>query len=149
VVLIGENSLIQSKSDTVYGPCYRIKSTAHKYGMNVLRATHSQVPINDYTVVLEVSHLKTSTVDMLYVFIEAWLKKHCHQPWDLIQFQEVDRTPEHNVFTYFRIVFSDLHEAIYFKLSPNLLYSKPEHPLALDYKLEIRQDLSSFIPFSA
>jgi hypothetical protein len=97
--------------------------------MNLLRESHEKTLADGFTVTLEVSHLKKMTVDLLYSFIEAWLFKNCKSPWDLTQLEEVAQTADHKVHTYIRIVFKDVREALYFKMGPHSLYSKPEMPL--------------------
>jgi hypothetical protein len=75
-------------------------------------------------VVLEVSHLKSLTIDLLYSFIEIWLRGHCKKPWHLEQYEErepLGRRPK----IYIRIEFQDLNEAMIFKLSPNFLHNQP------------------------
>ena len=99
--------------------------------MNLLRESHEQTLSNGFPVVLEVTHLKKLTVDLLYSFIEIWLFKNCKSPWDLSQIEEVADTPDHATHTYIRIVFKDVREALYFKLGPHALYNKPEMPLLL------------------
>lgn len=98
--------------------------------MNLLRSTHPQSLADGFTVVLEVSHLKKITVELLYSFIEMWLFRHCKSEWSLEHIEEV-KDKDHANHVYFRIVFSDVREAIYFKLSPNFLHDKPSVPLFL------------------
>lgn len=99
--------------------------------MNLLRESHHQTLAEGFPVTLEVSHLKKMTVDLLYSFIEIWLFKNCKSPWDLSQLEEVASTPDHATHTYIRIIFNDVREALYFKLGPHALYSKPDAPLML------------------
>jgi hypothetical protein len=98
--------------------------------MNLLRTSRPVILANGKPVVLEVSHLKKITVDLLYSFIEMWLYKNCKSPWTLEHIEEVNEE-DHATHSYIRIVFKDVREALYFKLSPSFLHSKPTVPLML------------------
>lgn len=99
--------------------------------MNLLRESHHQSLAKGFPVTLEVTHLKKMTADLLYSFIEMWLYKNCKSGWELSHLEEIAKTPDHATHTYIRIIFQDVREALYFKLSPQHLYSKPEMPLML------------------
>lgn len=97
----------------------------------MLRESHDPALADGFKVVLEVSHLKKLTVDLLYSFVEIWLLKNCKSPWDLSLLEEISTAPDHHTRTILRIVFKDVREALYFKLSPHALYNKPEPHLFL------------------
>ena len=113
---------------TVFVDCVIV----HKYSMHLLRTTHPQILENGFTVVLEVSHLTKLKVDLLYSFIEIWLLKNCKSEWTLEHLEEVQQE-DHANHTYIRILFIDVREALYFKLSPYFLHDKPQIPLFLSY----------------
>jgi hypothetical protein len=99
--------------------------------MNLLRTTHPQALDSRAAVVLEVTHLAKLKVDLLYSFIEIWLLKNCKSEWTLEQIEEI-QPKDHENHVYIRIQFSDVKEALYFKLGPYLLYDKPQIPLFLN-----------------
>jgi len=109
--------------------------------MNLLRESHHQTLTNGFAVTLEVSHLKKITIDLLYSFVEIWLFKNCKSPWDLQQIEEISKSPDHSPHTYIRIVFSDVREAIYFKMGPYGLYNESDMPLVVGFRF-----LDSTIP---
>lgn len=98
--------------------------------MTLQRSTHLQTFAQGIPVVLEVSHLKHFDIDMLYSLIEIWLYKNCQSLWTLEQIEE-NRVEDHKPHTYIRIVFNDIREAMYFKLSPGYTHNKLELPLFL------------------
>lgn len=83
-----------------------------------------------FPIVLEVSHLKPTDVDMLYSLIEIWLLKNCRSPWTLEEIQET-REQDHKNHVYIRLVFQDPREAVYYKLSPSYLHNRPVVPYFL------------------
>jgi hypothetical protein len=98
--------------------------------MNLLRESHSQKEAKGFPVILEVSHLKKITIDLLYGFIESWLLKNCKSPWELNHVQEISDHVDHKTHTYIRIVFSDVREALYFKMGPHGMYNRSSLPLS-------------------
>ena len=100
--------------------------------MNLCRVTHPEEIDNGVPVVMEVSHLKKLTVDLLYSFIEMWLWKNCKSPWKLEQIEDL-RVEDHRNHIYFRIFFSDVREAIYFKLSPFTLHDSPQLLMLMNF----------------
>jgi len=94
--------------------------------VNILRSTNQQTVLaKGFPIVLEVTHLKQTDVDMLYSLIEIWLRKNCRSSWNLEEIQVTKERPH----TYIRLVFQDPREAVYYKLSPSFLHHKPALPL--------------------
>ena len=96
--------------------------------MNLLRSTHAYNLRSGVPVVLEVSHLNVLKKTLLYSFIEAWLHKNCHSEWTLEHIEDFKETDSTN-HAYFRIIFSDVREALYFKLGPYSLHNQSSVPL--------------------
>lgn len=114
-----------------------VDGTAHKYGVSTLRSTNQQqVLAKGFPIVLEVSHLRPTDVDMLYSLIEIWLRQHCKSPWNLEEI-ESKRGEDHKVHTYIRLVFQDPREAVYYKLSPSYLHHRPVAPFFLCFQSNI------------
>lgn len=91
--------------------------------MNLLRSTHLHDVEYGTAVVLDVSHLKSMSISLLYSFIEAWLYKNCKSEWTLEQI-ESESVQDHSPHVYFRLIFQDIREALYFKLSPFCLQNQ-------------------------
>lgn len=101
--------------------------------MSTLRSTNQQQELaQGFPIVLEVSHLKPTDVDLLYSLIEIWLRKHCKSPWNLEEI-EILKEADNKTHTYIRLVFQDPREAVYYKLSPSFLHHRPSVPYFLCY----------------
>lgn len=100
-------------------------------GMNLLRSTHQETQMSQgFPVVLEVSHLRATDINLLYSLIEIWLYQNCKDQWTLEQIEET-RSPDHTTHHYIRLVFQDPREAIFYKLSPSYLHNRSVLPLFL------------------
>lgn len=108
--------------------------TAYKYWVSTLRSTNQQTSLaQGFPIILEVSHLKQTNVDLLYSLIEIWLRKNCKSPWTLEEIQET-RGEDHKVHSYIRLVFQDPREAVFYKLSPSYLHNRTEIPFFLCFQ---------------
>jgi len=108
-------------------------SIAHKYGVSTLRSTNQQTDLaQGFPIILEVSHLKQTNIDLLYSFIEIWLRKNCRSPWTLEEIKET-QDEDHRIHTYIRLVFQDPREAVFYKLSPSYLHNQTDMPFFLSF----------------
>ena len=106
-------------------------SMTHKYWVNTLRSTNQQVQLaKGFPILVEVSHLRPTDVDMLYSLIEIWLRKNCRSVWTLEEIQE-SKPSDRKERTYIRLVFQDPREAVFYKLSPSYLHNRPMIPYFL------------------
>lgn len=82
----------------------------------MLRSTDHDCAMNGYAVSLNLSHLKQREVELFYSWVEIWLFHHCKSGWKMnIEGESEDRK------TQLSVVFTDVREALYFKLSPEYM----------------------------
>lgn len=116
-----------------------LTSTTHKYHcelysgdrMNLVRSSHSESVFTGVPVLLEVTHLGHTDVDLLHSLVEIWLNQNCQSDWKIDQYEEGGF--DHKPHTFIKLLFEDPKEAIYFKLSSQYLHNKPVIPLYLCY----------------
>jgi len=96
-----------------------------------MRTTNQKSKLSQgFPIVLEVSHLKQTNVDMLYSLIEIWLRQNCKSPWTLEEINEI-KGEDRKTHIYIRLVFQDPREAVFYKLSPSYLHNRQQVPFFL------------------
>jgi hypothetical protein len=88
--------------------------------VTALRSTNQEAKLaSGIPILLDLSHLQSRRVELVYSLVEIWLRHHCHSPWTLEELQETP--PDGRLRTYIRIVFQDPREAVQYRLSPSYL----------------------------
>jgi hypothetical protein len=81
-------------------------------------STHSGGKSN-HQVVMDLSHLDQKHIDLLFSWIEIWLRRNCKSGWHIVTSEDPIhvQAPHH----YLKVEFEDAREALYFKLSPEFV----------------------------
>ena len=88
--------------------------------MVYLRSTCDLHTVNTNPVILDVTKLGSQKIDLLFSWVELWLRQHCKSPWsvDLLEEKKPSSAKARIIIC---VKFSDVREALYFKLGPMYL----------------------------